>query len=397
MFVLDKKHHLLGGTLLIAGTSIGIGMLALPVVTAAGGFIPSVVIYGLAWLFMLATGLLVVEACLWCPNHANLITISNHLLGSKGAAGCWVLYLFLFYCLMVAHVAIGGQAIEQLRLGFPSWFCSLIYLLCFAPIVYLGTKMVARINAILMTGVIFTFFAFLVLALPRVNFSLLTQTNWPHAWTALPVIMTAFGYQNLIPTLMTYMDRNAKEVRKAIIYGTSIPLFLYLIWEFVILGVIPVNQLQTAALQGKNAVSPLQNAIEQKQTIASLGQMFAFCAMTTSFIGMSMAFIDFWADGLRWEKKGFKKLGLCILVFGIPLIIVWTNPAIFLKALSLAGGFGSAILVGIYPVLYVWSGRYWLKYPKLPQRIKGGKITLSFIFLFMLWVIFLSYFDLLYR
>jgi len=336
----------------------------------------------------------VVEACLWCTNQSNLITISSHLLGPKGAAGCWILYLFLFYCLMVAHVAIGGQAIDQLGLGLPSWLCSLLYLLCFAPVVYLGTKMVARINALLLIGVVLTFFLFLALALSHVHLDLLVHTDWPHAWAALPVIMTAFGYQNLVPTLMTYMDRNAAAVRKAIIYGTSIPLLLYLIWEFIILGVIPVDQLLIAAKNGQNAVSPLQNTIQQKQEVAYLGQVFAFCSMTTSFISMSIAFFDFWADGLGWKKKGFKKLGLCALVFGIPLLIVWIDPAIFLKALSLAGGLGSAVLVGIYPVLYVWSGRYWLKYPQQSQRMKGGKMTLSLIFLFMLWVIFLGYLDL---
>ena len=146
---------------------------------------------------------------------------------------------------MVAHVAIGGQAIDQLGLGLPHWLCSLLYLLCFAPVVYLGTKMVAHINALLLIGVVLTFFLFLVLALSHVHLDLLVHTDWPHAWAALPVIMTAFGYQNLVPTLMTYMDRNATAVRKAIIYGTSIPLLLYLIWEFIILGVIPVDQLQS--------------------------------------------------------------------------------------------------------------------------------------------------------
>ena len=391
MLVLDKKHHLLGGTLLIAGTSIGVGMLALPVVTAAGGFVPSILIYSLAWLFMIGTGLLIVEACLWCPNDSNLITISRHLLGAKGAAGCWVFYLFLFYCLMVAHVAIGGQAIDQLGLGLPNWFSSLLYVVLFAPVVYLGTRAVDRFNVLFISGVVITFLLFIGIAMSHVNLELLGRTEWPLAWAALPIIMTAFGYQNLIPTLMTYMDRDHKAVRKAIIYGTSIPLIIYLIWEFVILGIVPADVLLQASIKGQNAVVPLQDTLHNTTALTYIGQSFAFFAMTTSFIGMAIAFYDFWADGLGWKKRGVKKLALCGLVFGIPLMIVWVNPGIFIGALNLAGTFGISVLLGIYPILYVWSGRYLLGHSKNHQLVKGGKPTLVAMFAFVLLVIFLGY------
>ena len=36
----DKDNRLIGGILLVAGTAIGAGMLALPVSTSFGGFIP---------------------------------------------------------------------------------------------------------------------------------------------------------------------------------------------------------------------------------------------------------------------------------------------------------------------------------------------------------------------
>jgi tyrosine-specific transport protein len=55
MQIVHTFGHLVGGTLLVAGTSIGVGMLALPVATAAGGFLPSLMIYFLCWFFMLCT------------------------------------------------------------------------------------------------------------------------------------------------------------------------------------------------------------------------------------------------------------------------------------------------------------------------------------------------------
>ena len=46
------KSRLIGCTLLVIGTSIGGGMLALPVITAAGGFLKSSLLLIFAWLTM---------------------------------------------------------------------------------------------------------------------------------------------------------------------------------------------------------------------------------------------------------------------------------------------------------------------------------------------------------
>jgi len=381
LFQRIHSHHLVGGTLLVAGTSIGVGMLALPVVTAAGGFVPSIFVYLVCWLYMILTGLLILEACLWCPNDSNLITITRTLLGPKGAAVCWFTYLFLFYCLMVAHTAIGGSAAQGVIPSLPGWLASTIYVVIFAPVVYLGTLWVDRFNKIMMSGLILTFLMFVFTSLGYVDFSLLGRMNWTQGWLAIPTVFTAFGFQNLIPTIVTYMERDYKKVRLAIWLGTSIPLVLYLLWEFLIIGIIPIDALSEALQKGQNAVSPLQDHL-QKSALGVIGEVFAFFAMTTSFICLAIGFFDFWADGLKWEKKGAKKLGICALVFLIPLLIVFVNPGIFLGALHLAGGVGVTVLFGVLPTLYIWAGRYIKGRSLSHQFVKGGKISLAVLLIF---------------
>jgi len=137
--------HQLGGTLMVAGITLGVGMLALPVATAEAGFLPSLAVYLLTWIFMICTGLLILEACLWMPKEANLITLSQRLLGKWGRLACWILYLFLFSSLMVAHVAGGGTVFMQLFNGsFSNEWSILLYVLIFSPVVYLGTLWVGR-------------------------------------------------------------------------------------------------------------------------------------------------------------------------------------------------------------------------------------------------------------
>lgn len=379
MHLFHKHNHLLGGILLVAGTSIGVGMLALPVVTALGGFIPSLIIYLISWIFMVGIALLIVEACLWLPKDANLISISQKLLGTKGAVACWILYLFLFYCIMIAHMAIGGNAVSlAFSHSIPDWVSTLAYVIAFAPIVYLGTNAVDRINILLMVGVIITYILFLFVATPHIDMQNIARQNWSKIWPALPIILTAFGFQNLIPTLVNYMQRDFKKVKLAIWFGTSIPLVFYILWELMVLGVAPLegeNGLLEALRTGQSAVPALQAALPNS-SLGLIAGFFSFFAMTTSFIGLAIAFFDFWADGLNWEKKGLKRIGIFLLVFGVPLVFVFVNPTIFFTALNLAGGLGMILLLGIMPILFVWFGRYIHKYPTNHAFVLGGRSTL---------------------
>ncbi|MES2344962.1 MAG: aromatic amino acid transport family protein [Chlamydiota bacterium] len=393
MHLFHKLGHLVGGTLLVAGTSIGVGMLALPIATGESGFLPALIVYLICWFFVLCTGLLILESCIWMPKDSNLISMTQRLLGKGGQAFCWIVYLFLLSCLMVAHIAGGGNAIAQLfNDSIPHTASTLIYVLLFSPVVYLGTKWVDRLNLALMTGVTITYLLFVSSAASHVQVDLLSHMDWSKIWWGLPVVFTAFGYQILIPTLMTYMNRDVKKVKIAIIVGTMIPLVIYVVWELLILGIIPVdgpNGLLEARVKGQNAVHPLQYYIN-KPWLMGIGQLFALLAMTTSYVGISIAFVDFLADGLKVQKKGMKKLGLCALVFLIPTFITLMNPGIFINALTYAGGFGVALLLGAMPIAMVWSGRYFHKYGVKNSQVPGGKASLAFLMAFVIFEIALE-------
>ena len=104
---MSNVSKVIRGGLLIAGTTIGAGMLGLPLVTAEAGFIPAVVVTVLVWALMLLTGLLYMEATLWCQDGANILSISEKYLGTFGKVICGVLFTFLYYSLMIAYFAAG--------------------------------------------------------------------------------------------------------------------------------------------------------------------------------------------------------------------------------------------------------------------------------------------------
>jgi len=394
--MLKNTASLLSGALLVTGTAVGAGMLALPVATCLGGFVPACLIYLVCWLFMAATGLLFLEICLWMPEDANIVSMASHLLGPGGKLISWVLYLFLFYCLMIAYSAGGAGFISGLmnfatNLELPRLYGLVLFVVLFGLIVHFGTRAVDRINVLLMVGLIVTYVAFVVIGWDHVEETRLEPNNLWQGILAFPIVFTSFSYQGIIPSLTSYLHRNAKKVRFAIWVGTAIPFVIYIVWEFLILGIVPLNGaegLLQAKKMGASAVEPLRYLIASPW-VTNLGHAFAFFALTTSFLGVGLGLTDFLADGLKIPKKGLSRWALTLSVFIPPAIIAQANPTIFLTALTYAGGIGCALLLGLLPIVMVWVGRYRKGY-KSHVQLFGGRIFLTILALFVLFELFVE-------
>ena len=158
-----KIKEFISVTLLIAGTTIGAGMLAIPLVTASSGFLPAFVITFFVWLFMFVTGLLFLEATLWMPKDSNVLSMTERFLGKKFKILSGSTFVFLYYCLMIAYFAAGAplfasfiDAIFQITMK--GWIIYAIFGLIFGVIVGVGIKFVDRVNYILMTALFISFF-----------------------------------------------------------------------------------------------------------------------------------------------------------------------------------------------------------------------------------------------
>jgi len=386
---MQKSGTIFGGALLVAGTSIGGGMLALPILTSLGGFVPSLLIYLCCWIFMACTGLLFLEISLWLHKEANIVSMADYTLGKFGRLAAWVIYLFLFYCLTLAYiVGSGNLVVDFFHNSIPAWLGSVIFVALFSPFVFAGAKVVGKLNIFLMMGLVGSFLIFVWVGYSFVNPEYFKHKDWSLSILALPVSFTSFAYQGIIPTLVHYMDYNPRKTRYAILIGSFIPLVIYVIWQWLILGIVPTfgpGGLAEALEKGQNAVEPLNNFIRNPK-IYLVGQYFAFFALVTSFFGVTLGLLDFLADGLGMKKNTFNKLLLCFLVFIPPLIVACMYPHIFLKALDYAGGFGCALLLGLMPILMVWAGRYRLGLES-DYSLPGGRPVLLVLLAFVIFVL----------
>ncbi|MCP5508597.1 MAG: tyrosine transporter [Chlamydiales bacterium] len=380
-----QKGSVFGSTLLITGSCIGAGMLGLPVLAAQGGFLPSIIMFCLCWAFMAATGLLLLEVNLWFTGEVSIITMAGRTLGRIGQAFGWVLFCFLFYSLLVAFVSGCGELVadfseEIFGLAVPLWTGSVLFVVLFGILVYLGTLAVDRFNRVLMAGLIVTYLILVALGIPHIKIDLLRHIDWKASLLALPAMVISFGYHNLVPSITTYLQHDARKLRIAILAGSAIPLLIYLVWMAIVMGLVPLEQFRQALTDGDMATHVLRKASGVKW-IVDLSQYFAFFAIVTTLLGVSLSFVDFLADGLHIKKTAAGKASICLLVLAPPLLMGILYPKLFLKALSYAGAFGAVILFGIMPALMVWSGRYREKIAR-PTMLPGGKPALLLVILF---------------
>jgi tyrosine-specific transport protein len=387
------RNKVLGGILLVSGTTIGAGMLALPVVTGLAGFLPTVCLFTLYWVFMTYTAFLLLEVNLWLGDRINMISMAHETLGKVGEAVSWITYLFLLYSLTTAYLAGGGpivvECVEMITgWSLPLWAGALPLLLIFGFFVYEGTKYVDLVNRVLMLGLTIAYGVMVITITPHIESHLLVRSNWGNIWAAVSIAATSFGFHIIIPTLTTYMHHDPKKLKKVILIGSLIPLCVYIIWEVMTLGVVPLEGAK-GILEGYHEGTNGAMLLSEKlggSTVAVIAQIFSFFAIVTSFMGVTLSLSDFLADGLRIKKTHTGRIVLYVLTFVPPLFFILLSPRAFLSALEYAGAFGVVVLLGLLPPLMVWVGRY-RKGFKGPFQVPGGKLALGTAILISLIVI----------
>lgn len=372
--------------LLIVGTSIGGGMLALPVSNAEVGFLASTLWLIAVWAVMTFCAFLMLEVNLWFPPRNNIITMARATLGWIGEGVAWVSYLLLLYALLTAYISGGSALVHELTswgvIALPLWADALLFVVLFGYIVYRGIQPVDYVNRALMVTKLGSLLLLMVIVFPFVKVDYLFADGMHWSAAVITVMVTSFGFANVIPTLRTYFDGDIKKLRFAILIGSLIPLMCYIGWNFAILGAVPKGGANGLASMIKNGGSAT-NLVEslrfflQQPSITGLAHVFTVICVLTAFLGMALCLVDFLADGLRIDKTSKKGWRVYALTFLPPLAIVLWQPSIFLKAFRYAGLCGVTLVV-LLPTFMAFSGRYIKRISReIPHyQVMGGKFML---------------------
>lgn len=380
------KNRTLGSTFIVAGTTIGAGMLAMPLAAAGVGFgVTFILLVGL-WALMCYTALLLVEVYQHVPADTGLGSLARRYLGKYGQWLTGFSMLFLMYALTAAYISGAG---ELLASSLSQWLSTsitptsgvLMFTLVAGGIVCIGTHMVDMFNRLLFSAKIVLLVVMLALMMPHIHqANLLTMPlEKGLALSAIPVIFTSFGFHGSVPSVVSYLNGDLRKLRLVFITGSAIPLVAYIFWQLATLGAIDSATFSglIANHSGLNGLLQAVREVVASPHVELAVHLFADLALATSFLGVSLGLFDYLSDLFQRSRKASGRIQSGLITFAPPLVFALFYPQGFVMALGYAG-VALAILALIIPSLMVWKSRQ--QHSGAGYRVMGGTPLLALIF-----------------
>jgi tyrosine-specific transport protein len=372
----------IGAISLVAGTCIGSGMIALPLVLAKFGILPSIILMLVTWFFMYYTSLINLELNLQAGEGLPLGLLGRRFSGPLAELlGTGSLKL-LSYALMAVFISGGSSIAEEYLSSKMGWNSSpqmllACYSLVVAALLLLPIKILDYLNRILFIALMGVILFLLIALMASIEWSHLpwygeNYRDASHWADAIPVVFTSFGFQVIFHTMTNYCHKDASVLKKAFLWGSFIPALVYIAWTCSILGVI-----FTEAPAFYVAMS--QGSVEVGELIATLGsiakwesmQLFIWAisslAIATSVLGVGVGLCDT-IDGMlsnRVTNPYVRKVlaaGLAVLP---PFMAVSLVPNAFIAVLGFAGMILAFIAI-LLPLYLFWQLKpRQLHYPQL--------------------------------
>ncbi|ASG67127.1 amino acid transporter [Francisella halioticida] len=374
--ILSRKF---GAAMIISGTCIGAGMLAIPATVASCGFFIGSILIISVWALMTFTALVLAEVNLEMNDGSNFIEMTSKTLGPFGVGIVWVCYVLLLYSLVAAYTVGGGSllstTLNRLGISLSEKFTGIIFILILGVFIYISTRVVDHVNKLMLTGKLLAFFLLIAVLIPHVSTDHLTyQIKNPNfIRAAFPILLTSFGFHHIIPTLRTYVGSNRSFLRQAIILGSSVPLVIYLLWIFATLGSLPVAT-PTGILgkeSGEIASVIVTHFKGTSSYISTISFLFGFFALATSFLGVALGLFDFNRSTYRISKNLHKHKVLAFIITFLPAYLyAIIYPDGFKSALGYASIFVAVLQVAL-PVMMLTI----INYRKKKDFISTSAIT----------------------
>ena len=392
-----SKAPVLGGALMVAGTSVGAGMFSLPVVASGAWFGWSMVMLLVGWYCMYSAGLYLLEANLRYREGASFDTMARATLGNTGRLINGLAVGFVCYILTYAYISGGSsiiahtlQSVAGISVGSQS--AGVLFALGLGSIVVFGPMAVDKVTTVMLGAMVITFVGFSSGLMSSVSVDSLfnglplSETS-PYALGLLSFIAVSFGFQTCVPSLTHYMKRDSRSLVSSILLGSVLTLVFYLVWQFVILGNLPREQFPAIIASGGN-IGDLVLALEQTGlniSTSNILQLFSHMAVATSFLGVSMGLFDYIADTLGFSNDLPGRLKTAAVTFIPPTVLGVLLPNGFIAAIGFAG-IGVTIFCVLSPVLMAVKGRS----EKDTYQVPGGKVRVMIVFGFGLMVLLLE-------
>ena len=251
----ESKGTLFGVVALITGSTVGAGILALPSVCAETGVVPSVAGIVGTWTLLLLSALLLAEINVSVMRERDevrfehgrghspvVISLPDMAMTTLGSTGSYVMsatYLLASATLLVAYIAKAGEIIETIDPALTLEASTIAFTVGLGAVMAFGSvNVIDNINRVLTIVLMSLFFGILyegAIVADFKNFNLINDAS--KLPEAVPVMFLSLIYHDLVPVICAYMNGDLKEIRKAIVIGSFVPLFMFIAYLVVALSI----------------------------------------------------------------------------------------------------------------------------------------------------------------
>ncbi|MDR0219525.1 MAG: amino acid permease [Enterobacteriaceae bacterium] len=341
----------LEGVAMIVGTNIGAGVLSIAYASRKAGFMPLLFWLVLVGVLTTITMLYVAESTLRTRTHLQLSGLAKRYVGNVGA---WL--MFMSVCInsvgaLTAYMTGSGKLLQSL-LGISPTLGSLLFFVPAAGVLYLGLKAIGRGEKFISIGMVVMLSALVAATLLKdsAQMSYLLDGDWHFMVPVFNVVVFCFSAQYIVPEMARGFAYKPEQLPKAIIVGMVV--------TFALLALVPMSVI---ALNGTDNISDVAT-ISWGQALGQWAffsaNIFALCAMLTSYWGLGGSFLTNIFDKFRLgnDEQPLRRFGVLLLVVIPPFMLAYSGLVSFVNALYFAGVF-SGVILSIMPILILRGAR----------------------------------------
>lgn len=328
-------RKILHSSLLVAGTSIGAGLLALPMTSVNIG----IGLLTVTILLMLFVGyhasMMVVRLNEIYQTPASVVDIAKKH-GDKLTFGMLSASFYgLSFAVLTAYFsALADTVSKNWSLNYNGVViacgCGLFLCLCLKETVFANLN---SVFVLLLVGIIVT--AVLTIGFSNVPSKLIAHPQWREVPTFLPVIFCSFVMQMVCPHVYAYLEHDVRKVRWAILIGLLLIVGVYLSWTVCVLTKIFETDAEFfRQMQAHNvSVGELTRFLckaSGSDVIETLLRFLTVFGIITSAIGVAIGMMH--AIGTHMPKSVAR-----IVICFVPTVINFLCPNAFVAIFAIVG------------------------------------------------------------
>jgi len=333
---MKEKKLLFEAVATFVGTVIGAGILGVPYVIAQAGFWTGIFMIFILGIVSAILYLYLGETVLRTNGKHQLTGYAEKYLGKPGKYLMSFSMLVGIYGALIAYIIGEGTTFASL-LGIQNTVLitilglsitaeilfSIIFFIVMAIIIREGLDAVGLSEMYLLPIMIGIIIIISFIALPFIKPSNLTEFSVGKMLLPYGVIFFAYLGATAVPEMQQELIKYKKNLKKAIMIGVAIPFCLYILFATAVVGVSGLSTTQVATIGLGEQIGSF---------MLIFGNIFAMCAMATSFLALGLALQQMY----EYDFKLGKKLSWFLTCFP-PLGVALSGITSFVGVIALGG------------------------------------------------------------